>query len=503
MINNLKLILVLIFLVAHTTGHTQTIYELDLGRSIQIAKEQSYNMLMLQQNLKVAEYQLKAATNKFKTNVDLNFTAPNYTENIDDYSDTSGIHYYPVQKLSYSGNLVINQPLPTDGNIYLSTGIRNVDDYYQDEKSLRYNTRLGFSQPIEAFYAYNSLKAEYKKAELNYEMSFKGLKRAELDLVYEISRIFYGLLSARESMEIALQDLERQDDAYETAINKYSAGLIRETEALQMEIDLGAARNNYDISLVEYESRSDMFKQQIGISLQDSIIVIGNFEYTEIIVDVEQAVQLGLENRLEIREHEIEIALAGIEIDRRKANGMINGDITAYYDLIGVGFNPLGTPLGNAFSDTWEDLNNRPGNRGVALNINIPIIDWGVNKSLVKAAKASRERQKYSLELNRVSIEREIRSTVNQLHSSLRRLQLLEKNVKVAERNFEISKSRFTNGDIDAQTLALDRARLNNAYNSHLDAYISYKLLIADLSRKTFYDFEIGRAYSYDTEEKE
>ncbi|MBN1116082.1 MAG: TolC family protein [Bacteroidales bacterium] len=494
-----NLLVVLLFLILKTTT-AQQVYELDLVKSIEIAKKQSHNMLMLQQNLKVAEYRLVAATNKFKTNVEMNLTAPNYTETINDYSDTTGIHYYPVQNFSYSGNLVVNQPLPTDGNVYITSGIRNLDDYYNENKSLRFNTRMGLSQPIEAFYAYNSIKAEYEKAELNYELSFKSLKRAELDLVYDISRIFYSLLSTSERMEIAHQDRIRQEDAYQTAKSKYDAGLIRETEALQMEIDLGAAQNDYDIAMVDYESQANLFKQQIGIALHDSVIISGKYDYKEVYVDVEKAVQLGLENRLEIREHEIEIALSEIEIDRQKSNGMVNGEITAYYDLIGVGYNPINTPMSNAFNEAWLDLNDRPGNKGVALNINIPIIDWGVNKSLVKAAIASQEREKYSLDLEKITIEREIRNTVNQLHSSLRRLQLLEKNVKVAERNFEISKARFTNGDIDAQTLALDRTRLNNAYVTHLNAYISYKLLIADLSRKTFYDFENDTPYSYETD---
>jgi outer membrane protein TolC len=91
-----------------------------------------------------------------------------------------------------------------------------------------------------------------------------------------------------------------------------------------------------------------------------------------------------------------------------------------------------------------------------------------------------------------LSIEREIRNTVKQLTSSLRRLQLLERNMALAEQSFNISRQQFSNGDIDSQSLALDRTRLNAAYQSHLDAFISYKLLLADIMRKSFYDFEKG-----------
>jgi hypothetical protein len=53
---------------------------------------------------------------------------------------------------------------------------------------------------------------------------------------------------------------------------------------------------------------------------------------------------------------------------------------------------------------------------------------------------------------------------------------------------------RFTDGDIDSQALALERNRLNNAYNSHLRAYINYQLMQAELMRKTFYDFQRNEA---------
>jgi len=91
-------------------------------------------------------------------------------------------------------------------------------------------------------------------------------------------------------------------------------------------------------------------------------------------------------------------------------------------------------------------------------------------------------------------VEREIRDLVANLNSSLRRLQILEDNISLAKKSFEISKDRFARGEIDSQALALDRNRASNAYLTHLQSYISYKLLLLDLARKTFYDFENNRS---------
>ncbi len=481
------IIILLVLLSTTTYNYSQETITLDLQKSIEIAKEKSHNMLMLQEELKIAEYRLKIAKNKFKTNIVLNIKAPNYVETIVSDDVGEGTYYFPKKKLSYSSDLEINQPLPTDGRVYIRSGVYNEDDFYRDTNNLNLHTRIGLSQPIEAFYSYNGIQAEFKRANLNYELSQKNLQRAELNLIYNVSQSFYALLSAQESMEIAKSDLERQKSASEIASNKYTAGLIRESDALQMEIDLGAAYNSYDIAIAKNESQINNLKQQLGLSMQDSISITGNYEYKEVLVDVEQAVQLGLDNRMEVRQREIEIELSDINIKKAKSQRYVQGEITAYYDFTGYGYNNFGTP---AFENALEDMQNRPGNRGIALNIHIPILDWGVNKSQQRVAEASKQKNRYALELEKVNIEKEIRNTVNNLHSSLNRLKLLERNVELAEKNFEISRARFSNGDIDAQTLALDRDRLNKAFKSRLDAYISYKLLLADLNRKTFYDFE-------------
>lgn len=486
--------LVLGFLNQMTAIFSQEIYMLDLQQSIEIAKEKSHRMLILNQVLAQAGYELKAATSRLKTHIELNLTVPDYTETIRQFEDSTGNTFYPVKQLRYNGSVLINQPLPTDGQLYLSTGLNNMLDYDKDERLTRLDVRMGFNQPLIAFYAYNSIRTEFRKAELNYELSYRSLKRAELDLIYETSQTFYDLVAASERKKIAVQVLERQQEAYDIAQNKYNAGLIREVEALQMEVDLGEATNDFNIADVEFISQMNYFKQKLGLSLQDSVSVMSDMSYNLVEVDEEMAVQHGLENRIELRENEIQIELSKLGIKRIKSEGMVNGNISAYYDLIGTDQRTMPYAFSDALGNSWELLRGNPGNFGVALTIRVPIFDWGENRSMVKAAQSGLEVNKHSYDEEKINIEREIRNSVKQLNSSLRRLQLLENNVQLAEKSFNISRDRFSNGDIDSQSLALDRTRLNAAYQSHLDAYISYKLLLADIMRKTFYDFENGHA---------
>lgn len=261
-----------------------------------------------------------------------------------------------------------------------------------------------------------------------------------------------------------------------------------------MEVDLSAAVNNLDIATVDYLAQIRLFKENLGVNLNDSLIIKNTLDYNPVNVEVEKAVSLALENRLEIKENEIQIELQQMEIKRRKAEGMINGIVQVNYNFIGVNTNNLSIPLQPSINNTWQNLMDRPGSFGVGLTLNIPIIDWGENKARVRSAQAILKQNQYQRDAEIVSIERDIRTTVDRLQSSLRRLQLLEKNVAVAEKSFEISRQRYANGDIDSQAMALERERLNSAYISRLESYINYKLLLSDLMRKTFFDFEKNKS---------
>jgi len=468
----------------------QQIYNLDLESSIELAKVKSKTMLILEQSMKKASFDLKAVTSSFKTHVTMDFILPQYTETIRQFEDTAGITFYPVRQNQLSSYMTINQPLPTDGYLYIRSGIQSFADYYAHDRNAQISSSIGLRQPIAAFFGYNQLQLGYKQAKLAYDLSSKQLKREELNLIYDISQTFFTLLSFHEQMNIAQISLTKQQEAYTIAQNKFSAGLIREVEALQMEVDLSEAINNYDIAIVDYTAQIALFKERLGINLNDSVLIKSDLGYNLVIVDVEKAVALALENRLELKENEIQIELSQMEIKRRKAAGRINGDILLNYNFIGVDKSNLVIPVETSINNTWQNLMSRRGSFGVGLTVNIPIIDWGENRARVHSAQAVLTQTKIQQDAEKVSIERDIRTTVNRLQSSLKRLQLLEKNVVVAEKSFEISRQRYANGDIDSQAMALERERLNNSYISRLESFINYKLLLSDVMRKTFFDFE-------------
>jgi len=478
---------ILILTVCYPVSWAET-YKLTLEQSIELAKQKSFNMQLLKQDLKIAEYNLHSVLSSLKTNIKMNITLPNYTATVKEKADSAGV-YYSVKGLTYSSGLNINQPLPSDGNIYIQSGLSTLRDYDGQARSGYVNTRFGITQPIDALYGYNSIKSSLKSARLAYEQSNKSLKREELNLVYDVSQAYYNLLSVQKMEEFAYSDLLRQTDAQEISKKKFEAGLIREVDALQMEVDLAEAQSNYDIALLNKKFASNAFKQELGINLDDSVVLDNNLQYQIVVIDPQNAVKLALENRLEIKEQDIQIELQKLSIKKQKVVGMIRGNINAYYEKVGVASSYDDFAVANAINNSYNNFLVRPSNFGFSFTISIPILDWGQNRALVKAAESRLTRYNIQKSQLEVSIKAEVLNLVDNINTNLKRLQLLEKNLVVAQKSFDITLQRYSDGDIDSQALALERNRLNTSFSSHLNAYIKYQLSLADLMRKTFYDF--------------
>jgi outer membrane protein TolC len=420
----------------------------------------------------------------------MNFTLPQYTETIREREDSTGIYFLPLKTLRGTGDLYFSQPLPTDGRIFISTGLLSINDYNSDRRLTTFNTRIGLSQPLNSFWGYNNIRGELKRARLNYERSNKAYKRAELDMIYEVSSGFYTLLQRQKEAEIAQMNLDRQTEAYEISKNKFDAGLIREVESLQMEVDLAEAQNTYDMSNLSLKSSTNLFKRLIGLELDATVTLKSEMtNYSEVNVDPDKAVEMAISNRLEIRDREIQIELQQLQIKRQKSLGLPQASLEASWEKIGVSSLDINNTFSNSLSGSWDNLQARPSQYMVGLTLRIPIIDWGRNKSLVRAAEARQKQNYLSKEDKEREIEVEVRNMVASLQTTLSRLKLLERNVSVAERSYSITLQRFTDGDIDSQALALERTRLNSAQRIHLYAYVEYQLIISDLTRKTFYDF--------------
>ncbi len=496
----------IILLTTFSFSRGQEVMVLTLEESIQIALDKSYSIKDLRQGMIWAERNLWAAKAGYRTNIQSSLFAPAYDEGFELVKVVDG-NPVPKQFGSFQvrGDLDIIQPMPWlprgGGDLtfrseayQLNLWTPSSQDPNINLKSNKVYTSLSaiLNKPL---FTINTLALNLKQAELSYERQSRVFNRSELDLVYQVTNDFYRLYRLSQQYEINQENVKRQSEIYKTTKNKYDAGLIAEVDAMQAEVDLIQYQNDLKTSEGSLREQEASFKQLIGLPLDDQIKVITELELMPIHIDTEKAVGLALQNRSEIVEKQLDIENRKINIKETDARVSVKGNLRGYYRF--AGFSDLelsyGTPTGDLFSSSWEVLKKTP-NRGVTFELEIPIWDWGKNRAEVDAEEANLKSDQLALQDLYITIEREVRDVVRTVYETYDRVQMLAKSREVSEKSFDISLQRFANGDITSIELARASDQLNTAKLSYLSAYNEYKLALADLQRKTLYDFERNRS---------
>jgi outer membrane protein len=475
---------------------------LTLDECLAIALDKSYNIQTLKQDMLRAELNLRAAKAGYRTKLTSSFYAPAYDEQFK-LIEVVGQNPVAVQYGSQqvSGTLTLTQPMPWlpfgGGDFSFSSNAYRLDSWTPDAdqqdvkiKSAKFFTSLGLmvNKPL---FAVNSVALFLKEAELNHELTSRMFKRNELDLVYNVTSGFFQLYRYTQQADINRESAQRQESIYTTTSNKYRAGLIAEVDAMQAEVDMIQAKNSLKMSEGQLAEQEAYFKQLIGMPMGARIRVITELELKQVAVDLERAKQLAIQNRSEIVEQKISIEEAKINIKQVDANWSIQGNLKGYYNYSQFSDPALSydTPTEELFNSSWERLHKSP-NRGFTFQLTVPLFDWGQNKAQVNMEKATLHKAELALDDWQVRVVREAEDAVRALNESYDRVQILAKSQEVSVKSMDISLKRYANGDITSTELARANDQLNSAKLSYLAAYIDYKLALADLKRKTLYDFE-------------
>lgn len=474
---------------------------LTYDETINIALNKSYTVKSYLENKIYMQQYFNYYKAEFKPRLDINVFTPSWNENVLQIQNPQGLPVYnSFGSMQYGGNLQFTYMLPTGGNFAL-TSLMYRDNLtttlalygYEQLKTKQAFTRfsISFKQPI---FTTNTLRESLDEAKYWYEQSSSRFTRGQMNIIYNVTQGFYSLYRATREVEIAGEKLRNSEESYRIAKLKFETGRIPEGEVLINEVALATNKANLSESVGRLEREKDNFKQLIGLNLEEEFQILTDLKYDTFTVNPEKAIEEALKNRLELTEAELDIELQNIQVDRAKRIRELRGDITAYYDITGV--STIGEGSTSAlFESSFNNFVDRPPNRGVTFTLSYPIFDWGRGSARVQQEEASLRREELDLENWRITVMREVRDIVRTVEEARNRLEIHERNQQVAEHSYQISRLRFENGDLTSQDLGREQERLAETQLNYLGAFITYQLAIADLKRKTMWDFKNDHSY--------
>ncbi len=438
------LLFILIFSASGASVSAQHVYTLE--NALEQAFAHSYTARSAREQLRASEAAAEAARLSLYSRVDLKFDAPDYSRMLlPQFNPNTGRNeFFPLERTQWSGRLDINQPLVWTNSTITLSGLL----YQQQQKDLSPG-----GEPYTDWYT---------------------------DLAIQLRQPLF--VPNTQPWPLRNQDLDfEENETYSTGQRKYRAGLIAEVEALQFEVDLAAARNDLLAAQNTVISRANRFKILLGIPVSDSIYtMLSDTTVTAVYIDQVEAIERAKKTRVDLQRAKNNIERSELSLENVHAARSIRGDLFLSYGL---------NKNDPQFNGLYNDLRDT---RRAVLTVSVPVFDWGKHGQDVEAAEArlrSAQLSAGNLELN---LEREIIDLIRSIESASRRAEVLKKSRHIAEIANDVSTNGSNAGTIGSTELAQTRARLLQARLSALEAVIDYHLALADMARRTAFDFRSG-----------
>lgn len=452
--------------------------KLTLNEAIKIAQQSSLNIKKSMLNLYGSQRSLDAQRAALKSKFALDVTPFDFNQSRM-FNDLFSLWNTNRDYNSFA-NFSVSQPiLATDGRISLINRFGYRDNYseFQDVRTKTYsnNLYLQLDQPI---FTYNRTKIQLKELELNLENATISNSLQLLSLEQSVTQSFYTFYQRQNTLQISKDEYENQRISYEITKNKVDADLLAQEELYQAELNLATSKSTMETNQVLLDNAADDFKLLLGMDLTEQVAVEVNIDFITRKVDLNQALQFGLDNRMELRQRSIDIERSQFELIRTKALNEFKGSVSLSLAVFGD-------------NERAPMVYESPAvNPRVAISFSIPIFDWGENRARMDATNTSLEIRKVDLDVEKNNIIISIRKIYRNLQNLENQITIAQQNVKNATLTYDLNLERYKNGDLTSIDLNRFQSQLSEKKSALADALINYKIELLNLKIQSLYDFE-------------
>jgi outer membrane protein TolC len=473
---------VLLLFFAGTFG-MQAQEVLTLERALNIAETGSPDLQQSLLNLERFQKTLEAQRAALKSRFALEVSPVEYSNQR--RFDNRVSEWYTNESLGSNARFVVSQPvLITDGTISLSNEFgwqssNSTSAGFSESEVFYNNLYLNINQPL---FTYNRLKLQLRELELNLENANINYAMQRLNLERNVTQFYYNVYMAQMNLSIAKEELTNTQTSYNMISNKVEAGLAAREELYQSELNLATSKSSLQDAEVNFENAKDQLKLYLGMDLFTDIVILADISSNPVPVDMERAIENGLDSRMELRQREIDIENSQFDLIQTRSLNEFRGDLNLRLGI--TGDNPN---LGQIF-------NNPTSSPSVALSFNIPIFDWGEKKARIAAAEAAIKSQELNLSEEKKQIIVAIRQVYRNIQNQLNQIEIAEQSQTNAELTYEINLERYENGDLTGMDLNLFQTQLSERKLAYSQALINYKIELLNLKIQSLYDFERNEA---------
>lgn len=377
-----------------------------------------------------------------------------------------GVCNNPALKGKYMSVEISEKELAGQKSSYLPTINASVDagksrkkeEYEKKEIDHPYSGSLALSWLLYDFGARSSNIKKYQES-LNIA---KHAYNSELqDMILSVSKAYFNLLSARESLKSELANEEMYAKSYEESKKKYELGMISLSDELQVK----TSYENSSLAVIEAKNNVEQCQGNLAVLL--NLPPNTNFNLEDTSMDnnmislqsenVDYLMELALKNRAELKEEESKIESS--EYDIKLAKSEFLPTITA--------------KASTSYEDNWKTSNPYEKNSSIGINVSIPLFSGFSSVNNLAVAKKSKLQAKYLYEDKKNEIKNEVWTAFQNYKTSLDTYAKNKQVLASAEENYKVAFKSYEIGKIDIVSLLTASSQLVQSRKGIINAFYS------------------------------
>jgi len=301
-----------------------------------------------------------------------------------------------------------------------------------------------------------------------------------IEVVARARKSFYGVLIAREALNLIRQSLTNAEDNLKNVRLLRDQGLLSEYDELRATVGVENIRPSVIQAETNYDLAVDALRNTIGLTSAEPITVEGDLAF--------QPYDPGILSSPESLLAEANPSLRALRLQRDVNEEFVRAERTNYLPtLVAFGNYQYQTQKNNLRISTADFI----PSSAIGLQLSLNIFQGFQTAAKVDQARIEVLKNESQLVTVENNLRTALRASLGTLEQSQKRLAAQEKNVETAERGHRIVTARFlanaaTQLEVNDAQLALTQARVNR-----IQAVYDYLVASADL------DLLLGRMPEY------
>lgn len=451
-----------------------------LSEAIELAKDRSIQALIAKQEFRVSYLTYKDFRRGYLPQLVASGTLPDFQRSIQLYLNPDGTKtYIPQQYINYLGNIRLNQEIGiTGGSISLNSGLQRTDNLINPVSTSYLSTpiNLQYNQPI---FKGNPYLWDRKIQPLQYDIAKRKYLEALEDINITTTNYFFAVLEAQVQKKIAETNYRNYDTLYKITQGRFQLGKIPQNQLLLYELSLLKARLSIEDAQFALSDAQFVLRSFLRLPEIDSIVLLPPVNIRFFTVNPFNAINEALANTSPAEDFNRQLLSADMNVNLAKMNGRFDANLTGI-----LGFNQTAPNLPEVYKGS-QDLEE------VTLQINLPILDWGVARGKIKIAEYNRDIVKNQVEQGIIDFKQNIYRNVMKFNMQQNQLMISARADTVAKESYLITQDRYMIGKIsDFQELYTAQTEADNSENAFFTALQSYWQQYYNIRKSTLFDFE-------------